>query len=582
MLVMACIATADFTKADLEAIVKEIDTVMPRDPKLNYPIQCTVETNKEVNAYASRTLRGEGEKPQAIMVVFSGLVAQAKGDKRLIRAVVAHEVAHLSAGHVTGYGFVARDLDVLYTRQQEFEADALGAAALQRLGYSKQDMVDMLLMLAELDGREGGSWWERLTADHADPKARAAEISSNPAVLQSLMSFDVGLAFADSRRWALAGRFFDDASKKEPALKEAYVNSASCALAYYYDLLPFDVRESWLRVDFGPLLTKPSVTARGNKVDDSDRRRYKAALDKISAAMTAVPGSSSLKELLAIAQVLEPDGDKGSISKGVATLRAMSTTDAWDKIRYANNAAVGLERLGDLDTGYAILIAAHRGSDAFVAAAAENLGRIRVSNRGKDDEAIACDQMYTFLLYSQSTAPYRAAVEKSYEASCKALNITPKKVDPLPTAYVRAVSVRIGGREFGLLSPVSDLVTALGQPDTRLLYEEKYPDLNELRWASTDLSVMTERGQVMRLTTYAAESYVFLQPTDRSVSGGFRVTVGMSKDDLQKVLDLQLAVPRKLVRGAKMEEWSYFPEIGFGVLLKDDKVIGLTVSPVAE
>jgi len=567
----------DFTQADLEAMVKELDSVMPRDPKLEYPIKCWIEVDPTVNAFATME-KQEGKNPRAALAVNTGLVAEVKGDKRIIRAVLAHEVAHLSAGHVSGFHFVAEDLEVLYTRQKEYDADMLGAAALQRLGHSKKDAVDMLMMLEGLNDRKGW-WFENLTADHADPKERAVQIMDNPSVMKSLLSFDTGLAFADSRRWALAQRFFEEALKQEPKLKEAHVNAAQCTLIYYYDLLPFDVREAWLRVDFGPLLTKPSISARGNVVTDGDRKRYQTAVSRIQSASVAVPDSTRLKELLAIAQVLEPDGNRDVVAKGVAALKALSTTDAWDKIRYANNAAVGLHRLGDLDSGYALLIAAHRGNEAFVPAAAENLGRIRVSSRSKTDEEIACDQMYTFLLYANAAAPYRDAVVKAYEDSCKTLGIAPKKIEPVPGVFARATTIWVGNNELPIFESLEALENILGKPDARLFYDERYKDLLEVRWAASDLTIMSERGKAMRFTTYSPGSRIFLMTRDNSVSGGFNIKVGMSKADFEKIAPLRLATPKKLIRGGSMEEWSYFVGSGFAVLIKDDKVAGLTVSP---
>lgn len=573
-----------FTQADLEKMVKELETVLPPDPKLVYPIKCSVVDKKDVNAYATATK--EDGKLRATMVVYTGLVDFAKGDLKMIRAVVAHEVSHLSRGHITGPFPAASDAANLWTRQQEFDADITGAAALQRLGYSKDDMVAMLLMLETLNNRTG-SWWEHISADHADPKARAAEIADNPVVLKALMQFDVGLAFMDSRRWAMAERFFDDAFARQPKLVEALVNGAQCELMRYYDFLPFDVRETWLRPDFGPVLAKPQLGIRGDVVTDSDRKRYADALAKLEEAV-AKSGMARAKELLALAQVLEPDAKKEVVQKGIDGFKAMiaSLSDSKDdeilRLRLANNLCVGYHRIDDLNAGYAALMDAQRKTTYFNYALGENLGRITVNRRSDSDEQLAVNVMFTWLKNAQKVAPYWEAVHKNYVDACAKLSLKPNEIEPRPLMFCKAVTLYVGGREYGLFRPIEEYRDGLGDPDATIRFSDTYKDLMELRWKAGTVSIFTERGQAMRLTTYEPGSRLFLQPTDRAVSGGFNITVGMSEADLKKILDPETGVEIELAKGGDLEDWLYWPGLNLGILIEDGRVKGLTVTPVAD
>jgi hypothetical protein len=572
----------DFSVADLDKMVTELMTVMAKDPKLTYPVKCSVETNKSINAYSTARKEAGSDKPRATMVVYSGLVDFLKGDIKLIRAVVAHEIGHLAKGHCSGYGYVGRDLDLLHTRQQEYEADMTGAIALQRLGYGKQDMVDMLMALGKIDGRKG-NWWDNLTADHADPKARAAEIADNPSVLKSLLAFDMGLAFADSRRWKLAGRFFDDAVAKEPRLLEAYVNSANAALMYYYDLLPLKARENWLRPDFGALLQDPVSVARAAEIDDTDRARYREAVAKINIAIDKAPSISRSKELLALAQVLEPDGDKSTVQKGIDAFKSMlsSETDDYLKLRWANNAAVGLDRLDNLDAAYDLLISAARKNNYFIAAHGENLGRISVKNRSEADDKLALDIFYTWLIRSPSIAPNWDVVKAEYDKVAAKLGLSVKKPEPAATLLCKAGSIFVGGKELGLFRPSGEYLAALGKPDRATGFEEQYPDLLEAVWKGGDVSVLIERDKILRITSYQAGSYVMLQPREKTSSSVFLITVGMTEADLNKILPPSGA-KTKLIKGGELEEWTYWSGLNMGVLLADGKVKGITVTPVAE
>ncbi|MBV6459350.1 MAG: hypothetical protein HONBIEJF_02496 [Fimbriimonadaceae bacterium] len=582
LLLVACSWADAFTVKDLEGMVRELEAVLPKDPNLKYPIKCSVETDKEVNAYASIEKSKDGEKPQAIMVVFTGLVEYFKGDKDIIRAVVAHEVAHLSSGHLSGLVFTVKDLDNLFTRQQEFEADVVGASALQRLGRSKADMVKVLLGLEALRGRTG-SFWGRICGDHADPKARAAEVAEDPRVLRSLMAFDVGLAFAESRRWYMAGQFFDKAIAQEPKLVEAHINSAQCSLNYYYDLLSFKVRESWLRPDFGPVLNTPTAPVKDDgKVTDADRARYARAGDKLAAAAKLAGGNPKLAELMALHQVLEPDAKPDVVGAGAEALAKLAAAekDEATMLRYVNNAAVGFGRLSQYGRAYTLLLDSQKQTKLFNYAAGENLGRLTVSDRNKDDEALAADVMYTWLIRATKTAPYYDVVYKAYQESVKKLGGTLKEPTPMPVMLCQAASVFLNGYEIGLFLEMADVEKSLGAPGNRLVFDPKFPDMAEVSWNSGGFRVLTERGQVMRVTSYEPGSFIFLQLRDKSVSGGYSIKVGMTEDELKKLVDLASGIDVKLVRGSAPETWKYWPNLQMGVRIESGKVVAVTASPV--
>ncbi len=313
--------SAAFTQADLVKMVRELEAFAPKNAKYLYPIQCEIVDEDNVNAYATAIFdpKNKEAKPQSKMVIFTGLVKFVDGDPRIIRAVVAHEISHLSDGHVYGSTPRANDLSQFWNRAQEGEADKSGAILLQRAGYSKKDMIDMLLKLEEMRGRKGGGWFERLTGTHPDPKARAARLSDDPAVLRSLLAFDAGLAFMDRRDFGAAAYAFDKAAKLEPKLKLAVINGAQSHLMQYYDELSSRLREQWFRVDFGPVLKDPGVgVSKDDMITDQNRRRYAEVIVRLNEASKKLPGDPRISELMAIAQVLEPDGNANAVLKGAA------------------------------------------------------------------------------------------------------------------------------------------------------------------------------------------------------------------------------------------------------------------------
>src|SRR5205814_2139005 len=142
------------------------------------------------------------------------------------------------------------------------------------------------------------------------------------------------------------------------------------------------------------------------------------------------------------------------------------------------------------------------------------------------------------------------------------------------------VTLVTGNKEIGLLLPVSSLKKMMGDPEKEVTFADKWPDLTELRWNNEAVSVLTERGNVMRATSYQDGAYLELKPTDPTSQDVLDVKVGMAKDDLFMMLDEGSSVMKDLAKGGKVETWNYFPDLGMGVLIEDGKVKAITVTPV--
>lgn len=574
-------AAADFGQADLEKIVTEIDKAIPHNASYKYPVKSSIVAEDQVNAYA--TVTKEGNDLRATMVVYTGLIKRCNGDQRIIRAVVAHELSHLSLGHNTDINPAARDLNNLWTRQQEMEADKFGAAALVKAGFANKDMVDMLLFLEGLRPRSG-DWLGRLTADHPDPKARAANVSDSPTSLNALVMFDTGLAYADARSYMSAIKLFEAAASDWPSLTEAYTNAAKCSLMFYYDNLAAPVRYEWWRPDFGPMLTKIRVLGQGGpQITDEDRERWTDAVAAIQKAIANNKGREDAEELMALAQVLEPDGKKDVIQKGVDWYKShLGAADDYSKLRYANNAGVGYQRLGDLQNAYATIMAAQKATTAFINPLGENLGLVKVTGRSKEDEKLAADVLYTWLTRTPQASPRWNTVKKTFDETCVAAGITPRSLEQRPIYLCRVMSLVTSGKEIGLLMPETTMVSVMGRPELRVTFSDRFPDMAELRWNNGAVTMFTERSKVMRVTSYEPGAFISLKPEDSTVNLDLKITVGMSRDDFNKIISEKGGVKKDLAIGGKVESWLYYPDLEMGVLMENDKVKGITVTPVVQ
>lgn len=577
--------SANFTQADLVKMVRELEAFAPKNAQYLYPIQCEIEEDDNVNAYATAipNEKDKNAKMQAKMVIYTGLVKFVDGDQRIIRAVVAHEISHLSEGHVYGSVPRANDLGQFWTRAQEGEADKSGAMLLQRAGYSKKDMIDMLLKLEEIRGRKGGQWFERLTGTHPDPKARAARLSDDPAVLRSLLAYDAGLAFMDRRDFGAAVYAFDKAAKLEPKLQAAVINAAQANLMQYYDEISSRVREQWFRVDFGPVLKDPGVSvSKDDAITDQNRRRYAEVIDRLNEASKKLPGNPRIAELMAIAQVLEPGGNASALQKGAAWLadQAKKGSDASMKLRYANNAAVGYHRLEKLQEAYNAMITAQKSTDNYNPSLAENLGRLKVTGRAKETEALACDVMYTYLSNTPKEAPNWPVVHQNYLESCKILKIEAKQIETVPLYLTSSLSMNVGGKMLAVLMSYDDAVTTFGNPDARVKFDDRYPDVMEVRWQSGGIRAYTQDEQLVRITSYVAGTTLTIRPTDESVRSAMVLKIGMSKAEFDKILPIEIGEEVELSDMGKAEKWLYFGPLSLGVLFEGDKLKAMTITPV--
>lgn len=571
----------EFTLADLQRIVGELEKVLPKNPAFRYPIKCELAKDPEVNASAG--YEEDGKVKQAIMLVNTGLVDGVKGDERLLRACIAHELSHLSLGHALEVRAAARDLRVFWKRQQEYAADKSGADALVKTGHSRKDMVDLLMYLNSLRSRNG-NWLSGLTQDHADAKARAAAVSENPAAYQALATYDSALAYEDARAHFYARSLFNIAATQWPALTEAYINAGKCSLLYYYDNLPGAVRTSWWRPDFGALITDPHAPLpQDTAVSAQDRKAWADAYAAINKAVDKNPGNLDALELQALAQVLEPDAAKDVVQKGIDWFNAhMKSGDDSIKLRYANNAGVGYQRLGDLTNAYKTIIDAQRASTRFNPAIGENMGLVVVRNRSKDDNVVAANVMFTWLSATPSISPRWNTVKKTFDSTCTAAGLTAKPITDAPIYLCSVVSLYTSGKGYGILLPLSIYRAGLGEPQKTTTFSPKYPGLTELKWHDGKVVAFTEGDQVMRITSFEPDAYMLMRPRDRTAQETYKVKVGMTKKELYDIVNEKSGVAKNLARGGDIEEWTYFPAFNMGVLFDGDTIKGITVSPIVQ
>lgn len=613
---------ADFTQADLERLVAEVMTVAPEYPHYTYPIRCTyltgvtpegLDQDRILNAYSYADEHG-----QAHVALYRGLVAACGGDEREIRAVLAHEVAHLAQGHSVERLGSRRDLVQLYGRQQEREADEHGARYLEALGHPRQDMVDMLHVL-QRQAVSDNSWLTHVASDHASPMMRALALTGDDELVRAASLFELGTAYMECRRYREAIPFFEAAAKASSLCLEAGLNAASAALQDYYDRLPAAVQEEWLRPEFGAHLTD-LILLRGRAIEitDQDLARYLEARTRIEDTLD--PFHDPLQAFLrGTAKVLHPLGDEAELRAGVAELRALLAVTpggGWAPQDYAlrvtNNLAVGLARLGEEEEAARLLCGAMIAAPVYLVSVGENLARLPLGTLVESEAVEVLDLFYFFLQWSPADAPGTRAAGRAAEQLLARFGkeFTTPPV-PAPLALCSAVTMTLQGHELGLFEPMVNVSLTLGELGEARVAEERFPGLLIARWADGEVLALVEDGRLVKLTSYLADSSVELRPTrDSGQRAGFRVKIGMPFDEFERLLapaggsagqkmrqvqlvsrlshdapvvlkpessaDEELAA---MLTSALDETWSYYPFLNLGLLVEEGVITGLTVTP---
>ena len=226
------------------------------------------------------------------------------------------------------------------------------------------------------------------------------------------------------------------------------------------------------------------------------------------------------------------------------------------------------------------MINAQKTTNLYSPSLAENIGRLKVTGRSKDLETLAANVMYTYLKNTPKEAPSWSVVHANYQAACKAINIEAKEIEAVPLYLTAGISMDVGGKLLAVLMSYDDAITTFGNPDARIKFDDRYPDVMEVRWQAGAIRAYTQDEQLVRITSYVPGTTVTIRPTDESVRESMTLKVGMSKADFDKILPIEIGVETELSDMGKAEEWLYFGPLSLGVLFDGDKVKAMTITPV--
>ena len=449
-------------------------------------------------------------------------------------------------------------------------------------------MVDMLLKLGESSAAWPGS--DKILGDHADTARRASAVSDNNLVLRSMVSYTDGEAYLDARRYLIAMKAYDKAAVDAPTFYECKYSAALAAVLNYYGNLQEGVVAPWYLPDFGPTLVFPKAEGKAEGVNDQDRSNYAMALAHVKLAYDMRPTAFHSLELQGLALVLDPDGKPEAIQEGIKSLNEAMTKATTDqqKLRTANNLALGYQRSGAVTKALKTMLEAQRDTTKYNEFLAVNLGQQVPGDEFKADASKAETVIYTYLSRTSSLAKGYDKAKENYKSLCSKFGFTPREIKDTPIYLCNVLTLTEKGKTVKILDNLDDILGLFGKPQNSYRYSETYEGMKEFVWDSGDFSIVTDArkvgdetvNEVLRITSYTTGSSFEILPRNQTINTKFRITVGMSVSDFNKILDIKGGVARDLVKAGAIEEWTYFTGLNMGVLVKDNKIAGITVAPV--
>ena len=194
-----------YKNAAATAYVQKVgDRIVQHCDRKDIQYRFSVIVKDEMNAFAM---------PGGYVYVYTGLMKDID-DEAQLAAVIAHEVAHVSARHATerltamygyqfvvglvlgenpnGYAKLVADMVstggfLRYSRENEFEADHLGAQYLHAAGYDPSGMIELMGKLKSMETKEP-SQLEVWLATHPPTSDRLSKATAEIAALPKLSS----------------------------------------------------------------------------------------------------------------------------------------------------------------------------------------------------------------------------------------------------------------------------------------------------------------------------------------------------------------------------------------------------------
>lgn len=518
-------------------------------------------------------------------------------DSDRLALLLGHELAHHLLGHTSR--LLRKEapavLAAAFTREQELDADALGAELALNAGYSLQKGALLIRRLAE----KGGNYCslEALMATHPSPNDRLAEIDKRRQSLwKSMSAFDNGVLLLDFGHYRAAESCFLRVTTEFPSCSEAWGNLGYSRLMQYVSELSAD---EVANLEIGEPATHAfdfvaRSLERQARGDTELWAQSVAALDRSIEIQPALPALCNR----ALAELLRPTG------KNMQRLREqyqrITQSDSYQKLagktltNVADSSAAALACI--LNVG--LLIGAQVDPPAAQACAARlrDGGILKLGN-GPNHRYLKSLAMQHFALTAMRAGDPSTATQDFeqyfegcdtrskwhdyvlglYRQACAATGRSAKSFQAPPDWQPQpAFSVTThGGIAVSLSQPIEEVLARVPSFERFTLGEGT--KLTMLRSRTEGISLLADQ-RVIAIILSEANSPVVEIRNSGAASSPRRLHVGMSLAELNSYLgEGSSRLRSEEVDVFGLGESTYFPELGISIERKGDAVVSITL-----
>jgi serine/threonine protein kinase/tetratricopeptide (TPR) repeat protein len=265
-------------------------------------------SKKAFNAFAGPYARDEHSKKYLVRAVITEgyMTAIVKEDKNILAAIMGHELAHITKGHLTRRIVKDNLADLVLSRGQEIEADLEGVKIALAASFDFQGGIRSAFREWKVLGDYSN--FEGIRATHPSWAERLRLLDTKRADLwKAMAAFQNGYFFLHAEQYKTAETCFQNVTEEFPACAEAWANLGYARLMQYCDGLEVkDLHKYGIgHVVAGAFYARPEgLVSRG------DEKKWQAAVRALKTALEVSPSLVLVRANLGLAYLVHPDGDK--------------------------------------------------------------------------------------------------------------------------------------------------------------------------------------------------------------------------------------------------------------------------------
>jgi tetratricopeptide (TPR) repeat protein len=586
---------------DQKVFAAVMDRLLQTDlVRANYPaefvwppkVYIQPDSRDKYNAFAGPYARDEGSGKYLVRAVITeGYMDKiVQQDPDILAAIMGHELAHITRGHLQRR--IVVDLAGLeLSRDQEIEADLEGVRIAVAAGYPYRGGVRAAFrewsVLGDFSNFEG------VKATHPSWAERLALLDKKQAhIWKAMAAFQNGYFFLHAEQYPTAGSCFLNVTEEFPDCAEAWANLGYTRLMQYCDGLEVqDLRKYGIaQVVAGCFYARPQglIPTRG------DEKMWRQAVYALERALERDPNLVLARANLGLAYLVHPDGEKktdqalayfrdayNQKDKGLDDLNVAAFLVNYGVARLANDEPQAAAEL----FGLARKILPEKGAlrnqlelallydEAFLAAASPD----------KDDKSKAFRDLEKYLTLASPDSTWWALAYDRYDQLGKELGLERLSREKLTeTSRGRllrvVVSVEVApGKRITLSDPTGKVLQLVGRDKSAGVPVYRRSKVKRYFEAAPGIDLLAGDKLLAVFLTSAKAPPVIVQARGQGTQKQ-ALRIGMTRREFVVLLKDQPAEKRYIDNPAI--EYIFLPDLGLGVRFAEDRVSEIVVAPV--